>query len=772
MRPLSATTLAVVALAASAVVAAPTAMAMARVPHSTTPTFSLAWSQTMNGQGGNPNDSGNPIVMSSPNEADLQGQPAVVVGDRAGYVMAYNLATGSAVPGWPAYDGGIAIDSSPSVSPGAGPSTVYVGLGNSTRPTVGGYLALNQSAQQAWYVYPTNPPSDPTPTAGVAASMSVGELQGQTAVTSGSLGQVQYALNAANGALLPGWNPWFSGDTEVSTPAIADLYGTGQNEVIEGIGTSAGNLYGQQYSQGGHIRVILQSGNQGQEYPNGGLVCQWTTDEAINSSPAVGGFLAGGATGIVSGTSDYYGSQGQGGGDTDAVLALLPENGGNCARQWETVLDGDTSSSPALADAMGNGSLQVIEGTSSPNTLDGTVYVLNGTTGAVEWSRAAAGGVIGSITTADLSGQGYQDLIVPTISGVQIFDGRSGNLVATLGQGNGFQSSPLITNDGNGKIGITIAGYNYSGDQGVIEHYDVSVPGSPNVHEQGAWPQFHHDGQLTGNAAGNTQMGPAYPTVPYVPGPFSPVAVGMASTKGSGGYWIAGSDGGIFSYGNASFYGSAGAIPLNQPIVGMASTPDGHGYWMVAGDGGIFSYGNAGFYGSTGAIRLNKPIVGMTSTPDGRGYWLVASDGGIFSFGDAGFYGSTGAIQLNKPVVGMASTPDGHGYWLVAADGGIFAFGDAAFFGSTGSIALNQPVVGMSSAPGGHGYWLVASDGGIFAFGDAPFYGSTGSIVLNKPVVGMAAAGGGHGYWMVAADGGIFAFGDAPFYGSRGGQPL
>jgi adhesin/invasin len=84
----------------------------------------------------------------------------------------------------------------------------------------------------------------------------------------------------------------------------------------------------------------------------------------------------------------------------------------------------------------------------------------------------------------------------------------------------------------------------------------------------------------------------------------------------------------------------AGASGLNKPIVQMAATPDGKGYWLVASDGGIFSYGDASFYGSTGALVLNKPIVGMASTPDGEGYWLVASDGGIFSYGDAAFYGS------------------------------------------------------------------------------------------------------------------------------------
>ena len=76
---------------------------------------------------------------------------------------------------------------------------------------------------------------------------------------------------------------------------------------------------------------------------------------------------------------------------------------------------------------------------------------------------------------------------------------------------------------------------------------------------------------------------------------------------------------------------------LNKPIVGMAATPDGKGYWLVASDGGIFSYGDAAFYGSTGGMHLNKPIVGMAATPDGKGYWLVASDGGIFNYGDASF---------------------------------------------------------------------------------------------------------------------------------------
>jgi N-acetylmuramoyl-L-alanine amidase len=238
--------------------------------------------------------------------------------------------------------------------------------------------------------------------------------------------------------------------------------------------------------------------------------------------------------------------------------------------------------------------------------------------------------------------------------------------------------------------------------------------------------------------------------------PNAPI-VGMAPTPNGRGYWMVGSDGGIFSFGDANFYGSEGRTHLNKPVVGMAATPDGGGYWLVAADGGVFSFGNAKYWGSTGHIVLNRPVVGMAATPNGGGYWLVAADGGVFSFGNARFWGSTGHIVLNKPVVGMAATPDGGGYWLVAADGGVFSFGNAKYWGSTGHIVLNKPVVGMAATQDDGGYWLVAADGGIFSFGDAAFYGSAAASRPASPAVGMAAVPGGVGYWV--------AFGAQPLAG-------
>src|SRR5204862_3308092 len=94
---------------------------------------------------------------------------------------------------------------------------------------------------------------------------------------------------------------------------------------------------------------------------------------------------------------------------------------------------------------------------------------------------------------------------------------------------------------------------------------------------------------------------------------------------------------------------------VNNPSGGLS------GYWVVAPDGGIFSFGEARFFGSTGNLKLNQPILGLAATATGQGYWLVDSDGGIFNFGDARFLGSTGALKLNKPVVGMAATGPGAG---------------------------------------------------------------------------------------------------------------
>jgi hypothetical protein len=203
----------------------------------------------------------------------------------------------------------------------------------------------------------------------------------------------------------------------------------------------------------------------------------------------------------------------------------------------------------------------------------------------------------------------------------------------------------------------------------------------------------------------------------------------------------------------------ASSVAPATPFAAIAATPTGKGYWVTAQDGGVFTYGDAVFFGSTGSIHLNQPIVGIASTPTGRGYWLVGRDGGVFTFGDARFYGSAGATPLNQPIVGIATAPGGHGYWLVARDGGVFAFGRAPFLGSVAGLRIGSDIVAISSTLSRNGYWLVAEDGGVFSFGDATYSGSEANLGVHD-AVGISP--GASGYWIARRNGSIRGFGTGP----------
>lgn len=226
--------------------------------------------------------------------------------------------------------------------------------------------------------------------------------------------------------------------------------------------------------------------------------------------------------------------------------------------------------------------------------------------------------------------------------------------------------------------------------------------------------------------------------------PSSPGSVVAAAASPSGrGYWLAGKDGGVFSYGDAAFHGSAAPLKLREPVVGIASTRSGNGYWLAAEDAGVFAYGDAPFLGTASHLPLNAPVIGIEARPQADGYWLVSQDGGIFNFGNAPYLGSLAGTKLNQPITAMAVTPSGNGYWLIAADGGVFAFGDAPFLGSMNGTSLNGIATAIAPTDSGRGYWIATADGGIFSFGDAPFHGAA-LDTSGAPVVDLLSAGGGY----------------------------
>jgi hypothetical protein len=133
----------------------------------------------------------------------------------------------------------------------------------------------------------------------------------------------------------------------------------------------------------------------------------------------------------------------------------------------------------------------------------------------------------------------------------------------------------------------------------------------------------------------------------------------------------------------------------------MAPTHTGGGYWLVAADGGIFTFGNATFYGSMGGHVLAQPVTGMAAMTTGAGYWLVATDGGVFTFGGAAarFYGSLGDQRITRPIAGIASLYNAAGYWLAGEGGNVTAFGSAIYWGST-SEHIPGTIVGIATGVG------------------------------------------------------------------------
>jgi hypothetical protein len=80
---------------------------------------------------------------------------------------------------------------------------------------------------------------------------------------------------------------------------------------------------------------------------------------------------------------------------------------------------------------------------------------------------------------------------------------------------------------------------------------------------------------------------------------------------------------------------------------------------MVAGDGGIFSFGDAKFYGSAVDGGPEKRIVDMAPSATGNGYYLTASNGAVYAYGDAKPYGGLENQKLAHGIIAMVALNNG-----------------------------------------------------------------------------------------------------------------
>ena len=254
-------------------------------------------------------DAGNPIALSSPNVANLDGQPSVVVGDRAGKVYAYHLSGGAsgraAGPTTPARRSTRRRRSPPSTP------TARHGLRRERRRGAPDRRAATRPSRHSggdqWFVQETNPGTDPVPHSGVAASLTVGNYAGGYGVEAGSLGQntVRARRRQRRHA---GRLPLVLGrlgvlDGRGGRPLRRRQQRDHQRRRLErrrrptGRPTATAGT-----SASSRAPATLAPAN-----PAGGLICQYNTNQNIDrSSPAVGQFLAGGGVGIVIGDGSFY----------------------------------------------------------------------------------------------------------------------------------------------------------------------------------------------------------------------------------------------------------------------------------------------------------------------------------------------------------------------------------------------------------------------------------------------------------------------------------
>ena len=232
--------------------------------------------------------------------------------------------------------------------------------------------------------------------------------------------------------------------------------------------------------------------------------------------------------------------------------------------------------------------------------------------------------------------------------------------------------------------------------------------------------------------------------------------------------------------------GNGGESALHPPLDYFTYV---HGYNILTGAGGIYSFGDALYWGNLIDHHYPGPAIGLAETPDGQGYNILTTFGGIYSFGNAQYYGNLidgghpgHAGQFPSypgPATALAYTPSGGGYVILNEGGGLYSFGDASghYYGNLidGGVPhqANFPAnpgkaVSVAFSASGNGYWILADNGAIYSFGDADYYGNLIDHAYPGHATSLTRSADGAGYQILTSEGGIYSFGDAvgQYYGN------
>nr|MDO8099729.1 PQQ-binding-like beta-propeller repeat protein [Candidatus Njordarchaeota archaeon] len=205
-----------------------------------------------------------------------------------------------------------------------------------------------------------------------------------------------------------------------SSPAVADVDGDGQLEVIVG---SSDN------------RVYCLNG------ATGALKWSYTTGKRVFSSPAIADINRDGKLEVLVGSDDNH------------IYCL---NGTTGAKLWNYTTGKSIESSPAVADVVGDGHLEVLVG-----SLDKKTYCLNGATGAQEWNYTTGGWAWSSPTIVDANDDGHLEVVVGSEDNqVYCLNGTAGTKLWNYTTGALVDSSPAVADvDGDGHLEALVGSY-------------------------------------------------------------------------------------------------------------------------------------------------------------------------------------------------------------------------------------------------------------------------------------------------------------------------
>jgi hypothetical protein len=223
------------------------------------------------------------------------------------------------------------------------------------------------------------------------------------------------------------------------------------------------------------------------------------------------------------------------------------------------------------------------------------------------------------------------------------------------------------------------------------------------------------------------------------PGSQRAVALGAAA---DGGHWVLLADGRVLAVDGAETHGDVVLSESSARPIDLCATPSDSGYWVLDHAGGVFSFGDAAFFGSIPGLGLAHPVdtVAMQSTTTGNGYWLIDRAGGVYAFGDAGYFGSAPERDEVLEAGAVDIVGDGEGYALLDGVGGIHRFGP----GASASAAVRPhdlAIHGIALVRSAWGGLLVIDrTGAVYPYGRAAFLGSAAQFAPSSPIVDAIAS--------------------------------